>query len=293
MRRLTGVRRRTITLVAVAVAGVIVAVGAYVGHRLSTGGEVTVVGVDDALDRFREQVGASSASVPSPPTHTPDATPTTAVVEPRSTTTEPTSVSLPAPGVYLYATTGFDQIDALNGARHEYPSITTITVIPYDCGVQLRWDVAIERWDTWDWCLDGDAIRQSGWVGYHEFFGVAGQNDNTCDGDARPLDAPAGTTWSMTCRMGDRTTSSFTGTALGRTTLTVADTSIPVQHLRYDVDVVGESTGTQVVEGWYRTSDGLPVREQLTISTRQSTVIGMTNFEEIYTIELLTPTPAS
>jgi hypothetical protein len=270
-----------------------IAVGAYVGHRLSTGGEVTEVGVDNALDRFREQLGATSTSAPTPPTDSVDVPPATEMVASSSTTPEPAGVSLPAPGVYQYATSGFDEIDALNGARHEYPAITTITVTPHECGVRLRWDVAVERWDTWDWCLDGDAIRQSGWVGYHEFFGVAGQNDNTCDGDARPLDAPTGTTWSMTCRMGDRTTSSFIGTVLDRTTLTVADISIPVLHLRYDVDVVGESTGTQVVEGWYRTTDGLPVREQLTISTRQSTVIGTTNFDETYTIELLTPTPAS
>lgn len=277
----------------VAVAAVMVAAGAYVGHRLSTGGEVTEVGVDDALDRFREQAGAASTSVPTTPADTIDAQTATEVDAPASTTTEPAVGSLPAPGVYQYATTGFDQIDALNGARHEYPAITTITVIPHDCGVRLRWDVAVERWDTWDWCLDGDAIRQSGWVGYHEFFGVAGRNDNTCDGDPRPLDAPTGTTWSMTCRMGDRTTSSFSGTVLDRTTLTVADRPVPVLHLRYDVDVVGESTGSQVVEGWYRTTDGLPVREQLTISTRQSTIIGTTNFDENYTIELLTPTPAS
>ena len=79
----------------------------------------------------------------------------------------------------------------------------------------------MERWDSWDWCLDGDSVRQTGWVGYHEFFGTAGQNDYTCDGDPRPLDAPAGTTWAMTCRMADRTTTDFTGTVIERTTLTL------------------------------------------------------------------------
>ena len=63
--------------------------------------------------------------------------------------------------------------------------------------------------------------------------------------------------------------------------------------LRYEVDVVGESTGHQTVEGWYRTTDGLPVREHLTITTKQDTVIGITNFDEDYTIDLLTPTPLS
>ena len=276
-------------------AAVTVAGGAYLGHRLATGGDVTEVGVDEALERFRDQIGATSTSAPATPTtDTVEAQPATTAIERSSPTTGPDVVtSLPAPGVYQYATTGFDRIDALSGARHEYPSITTVTVVSHDCGVRLRWDVAVERWDSWDWCLDGDAIRQTGWVGYHEFFDVAGQNDYTCDGDPRPLDAPAGTTWSMTCRMGDRTTSRFTGIVIDRTTRIVADTSIPVLHLRYDVDVIGESTGTQTVEGWYRTTDGLPVREQLTISTRQSTVIGTTNFDETYTVDLLTPTPAS
>ena len=40
-------------------------------------------------------------------------------------------------------------------------------------------------------------------------------------------------------------------------------------------------------------TDGLPVREHLTISTKQDTVLGTTNFDETYTIDLLTPTPAS
>jgi hypothetical protein len=130
-------------------------------------------------------------------------------------------------------------------------------------------------------------------VGYHEFFGTPGENDYTCDGDPRPFDATAGTTWTMTCRMADRTTTSFIGTVIERTTLTVAGTEIPVLHLTYDVDVAGESTGHQSVEGWYRTTDGLPVREHLTIATKQDTVIGTTNFDETYTIDLLTPTPAS
>jgi hypothetical protein len=283
---------------------VVAAGGVYAWHRLATGGKVTEVSVAEAVDRYREQIDATTTASPattappattaSPATPAPPATtaPTTAV-EPVTTTTTPVVHSLVAPGVYQYATSGFDQVDALTGARHDYPKITTITVVPYGCGVRLRWDVAVERWDSWDWCLDGGDLRQTGWVAFHEFFGTAGRNDYTCDGDPRPLDASAGTTWAMTCRMTDRTTSSFTGTVIDRTTLTVAGTEIPVLHLRYEVDVVGESTGHQSVEGWYRTTDGLAVREQLTIATKQDTVVGTTSFDESYTIDLLTPTPAS
>ena len=290
-----------------AVAVLVVAVGGvYAWHRLATGGEVTEVGVADALDRYHEQIDAATTgppatTVPSPstvatgedPTAMTMTLPPTTEADTVTATTAPVVHSLVAPGVYQYATDGFDRVDALTGARHDYPKITTMTAVPYGCGVRLRWDIAVERWDSWDWCLEGDDLRQTGWVGYHEFFGTAGRNDYTCEGDPRPLEAPAGTTWAMTCRMTDRTTTSFNGTVIEVTTLTVAGTEIPVLHLRYEVDVVGESTGHQSVEGWYRTTDGLPVREHLTIATSQDTVVGTTNFDETYTIDLLTPTPAS
>lgn len=273
---------------ALGVAVVLALAAVYAVNRLATGGEVTEVGVDEAIDRYREQT--------TPTISPPESVAPTTAGGPATTVgaTLPAAVAaLPTPGVYQYATSGFDRIDALTGAQHDYPAITTMTVTPEGCGVRVRWDVAVERWDTWDWCLDGTAIRQSGWVGYHEFFDTPGRNDYACEGDPRPLDAAAGTTWRMTCRMGDRTTSTFSGEVIERTSLTVAGNQIPVLHVRYEVEVVGESTGHQTVEGWYRIADGLPVREQLTISTTQDTVIGMTRFDEQYTIDLLTPTPAS
>lgn len=277
-------RRRTTVLIGVAV--VLAVGGAYVVNRLATGGEVTEVGVDEAIDRFREQTGTSSV-----PTLA-EASSTT-VLEVTTTSAALAVASLPELGVYQYATTGFDRIDALTGARHDYPAVTTMTVTPHECGVRVRWDIAVERWDTWDWCLDGNALRQTAWVGYHEFFSTPAQNDYVCEGDPRPLDAPAGTTWLMTCRKGDLTASTYQGSVIERTSLTVAGVEIPVLHVRYDVEVTGESAGLQTVEGWYRITDGLPVRETLTISTTQDTVIGATNFDEQYTIDLLTPTPSS
>jgi hypothetical protein len=289
-------RRRTTALIVATV--VIAGGGGYTVYRIETGGRVTEVGLADALERYREQSDATAsvaAPEPAAPTSPTSTTPTTTVMPTTATTSPPAPVraSLPAPGVYQYATNGFDQIDTLGGARHDYPAVTTMTVIPHGCGVQLRWDVAAERWNTWDWCIEGDAIRQTAWFAYHEFFGVGGENAYACDGDPRPLDAPAGTRWTMTCRMDDRTTSTFRASVVDRTTLPVAGADVPVLHVRYDVDVAGESTGTQVLESWYRTGDGLVVREQLTTATVQSTVIGDAIFEEAYTIDLLTPTPAS
>ena len=267
---------------------VVVGAGIYVAKRLAEGGEVTEVGVDRALETFRAMVSTTTVG----PTTTAVAAVTSAADTGTTTSTIPTP-ELPALGVYQYATTGSDAVDALTGARHEYPAITTITVTPSGCGVRLRWDVAVERWDTWDWCLAGDAVRLERWTGHHEFFGIAATNDYVCSGDPRPLDAAPGTSWTMVCNVEDHDTSSYVGTVLDRTTMSIGGVDVPALHIRYEVEVSGNSTGTHSVEGWYRTTDGLPLREITTTSTSQDTPVGRSGFEEQSTIELMSLTPMS
>lgn len=264
---------------------------------------MTEIGVADALERFREDVATTTTSslpVTSPPpvtttTTTPRAgpagsTPHETRAEP-ATTTAPPAPELPQPGVYRYATTGYDEVDALTGARHDYPAETTLTISPHDCGVRLRWDVAEERWDTWDWCLDGAGIRLVAATSYHEFFGVAGVNEYECTGDPQPLDAEPGTRWTVVCRAGDRDTSTKHGVVVDRGPFRVDGVDVPALHVRYDVDVVGNSNGVQTIEGWYRTTDGLPLQETVAIDTEQDSPLGQVTFQERATIELLSLTP--
>src|SRR5215211_664686 len=74
------------------------------------------------------------------------------------TTTGGSGLTLPAPGVYRYATTGSERVDALGGATHTYPPITTITVTEAGCGVQTRWDALQERWNLRQLCLGHGGI---------------------------------------------------------------------------------------------------------------------------------------
>jgi hypothetical protein len=292
---------------------VVAACGVYVANRLASGGRTTEVGVERAVEAFRSQAAstvagstvagtaavagstavAGTTTVPPAVTAAAAGVTTVAPATPSAAAAPLPGPALPAAGVYAYATTGHHAVDVLTGARRDYPAVTTITVTPSGCGVQLRWDVAAERWDTWDWCLDGAGIRLTGWTGYHEFFEVAGRSDYACTGDPRPLDAEPGTTWSMVCRVDDRDTSTYTGTVIGQTSVVVGGTVVPALHVRYDIEVVGVSTGSQTVEGWYRTTDGLPLREVLATTTEQQTVIGTTSFEERSTIELVSVTPQS
>jgi hypothetical protein len=282
--------------------------GVYVANRLADRDRTTEVGVERAVEAFRSQAAstvagseiartavAGTAAVAGSTAVVGTTAPAPLMTAATSSTVAAPVPALPAAGVYAYAyaTTGYHAVDVLTGARRDYPAVTTITVTPSGCGVRLRWDVAAERWDAWDWCLEGAGIRLIGWTGYHEFFDVGGQSDYLCTGDPRPLDAESGTTWSMVCRVGERDTSTYTGTVTERTSVVVGETVVPALHVRYEVEVVGVSTGTQTVEGWYRTTDGLPLREVLTTSTEQQTVIGTTSLEERSTIELVSVTPQS
>lgn len=61
-----------------------------------------------------------------------------AVASTMPATTSP--LILPEPGVYLYESSGFDSVDALTGARHDYPAQTTVTITTEGCGVRVRWE---------------------------------------------------------------------------------------------------------------------------------------------------------
>lgn len=289
-------RRSSIAAVALLAAG---GLGVYGCQRLERGGRVTPIGVDEAVERYRDEAAATdaTAATTAPATTTPATTaPATTAPTAPATTTPVTrapvaSATLPAPGVYVYVTSGFDAVDVLTGARHDYPEATTLTVTASGCGVRLRWDVAVERWDTRDWCLEGAGMRETAMVSYHEFFGVGGRHDYVCTGDARPLDADPGTTWSWTCVMGDTDTTAFEGVVVERTTLDVAGEPVAVSHVSVTAEVTGESSGQHAIEGWYRTTDGLPVLEVGSISTVQPTPLGDTNFTEEYSIALSSSVP--
>lgn len=67
------------------------------------------------------------------------------------TDTEPTQGALsPIPeGVYVYATIGSEETDALTGVIHRYPRRSTITITSADCGASLLWRVLAGRSTEW------------------------------------------------------------------------------------------------------------------------------------------------
>lgn len=240
----------------------------------------TPVTVDDAVASFR----SASTTAPPAPARTVEST------APAPPTVAARAARLPELGVYVYATTGWESVDALSGTRREYPAETAMVVTADGCGVLSRWTVAAERWDGWRTCVVPEGITSTAYEAYHEFFGIGTNRSYLCDGDPRPVEAPAGATWTLVCS-GDGDVSTQVGTVVGSVDVTVGGEQVRTQHVRIDVTPTGGSVGTQAIERWVVPETGLVVREQSATDTRQGTQVGRVHFQEQYRIELRSLTP--
>ena len=73
--------------------------------------------------------------------------------------------------VYLYKTVGHEEIDALTGARHDYPDETYLTIRPGGCGQVFRWQAIEQRWTAWEVC-DPELLSVAGVDSFHQWYGV-------------------------------------------------------------------------------------------------------------------------
>jgi hypothetical protein len=204
----------------------------------------------------------------------------------------PPAVSrLPAPGVYTYATKGGDSVDALSGAHHDYPATTNITVTPMACGVQQRWDVLDERWETWQRCDEGSGIREPGRTSYDRFFGQPQTDTYVCTGAPRPLAAVAGTTWTTKCISGSAT-NIYDGVVVGNELQNVGASTVDTLHVRINI-IDDTPSDSQVIDTWYLTESDLVVAQTSTSATSNTSPIGTVHYAENYEMHLASLTPLS
>lgn len=206
----------------------------------------------------------------------------------------PEAVAVPVPGVYRYATEGFEQIDALGGARHDYPAETTITVTPAGCGVRVRWDVLRERRDEWAICGTPDGVElQPDGLQYHEFFQQPDEETVTCSSTVLMVPAePAATpTTEQNCRLGDDPWNP-SWAVLERGTRSVDGTEVAITHVRMTVsddDAHWEHTTID----WFLASDGLPVAVTGVKESSSPSPIGDVMYTEQFHLELVSLAPAT
>jgi hypothetical protein len=257
------------------------------------------VPADQALAIFREESSTSTTSTPATttaapttsPVSSPASTPVTAPVE--SSAAPPATPQLMEPGIYRYATTGSEQIDALGGTSHDYPAETTITVIDSGCGVSLRWDALRERREEWALCATPDGIElQPDGDQYHEFYSQPDDEAVACEQPVVivPTDVASNDGPQMpTCTLGSDPWRP-TWTVLERTTRSVDGTDIGVQHVRMTVED-GDEYYEHTVVDWYLTDSGLPAEITSTKESRTPSPVGGVVYREQYDLKLESTTP--
>lgn len=203
----------------------------------------------------------------------------------------------PAPGVYVYATRGFEEARVLGTRRHVYPSRTTITVAPGGCGLRTRWDALATRWDALASCPRGDARAGAGWrlastSEAHRFLGQLDERTYRCTPASThlPPRLRAGTTWTTLCAI-PGTTNAAGWAVLGPRTLHVGGAPVRTVLLRERARTTGETTGTGLTLQWVLPRTGLLVREVVRNESTTGTVAGEVGYTERYTLALTSLTP--
>ena len=203
-----------------------------------------------------------------------------------------TSTAGPPRGVYVYSTSGSEEVDALLSPSHDYPANTVMSVAGTPCGWTERWAPLEGRTTERELCASGDGVRLASYREVHTFLANVDERDYVCDATALllPLKPEAGRSWTFTCDAG-HTTERWTGRVVGRERhpLTEPDRAV---HLRFDTSLSGRTTGTAIKELWLRESDLLVVRERVRNESATDTVIGDVNYLERYTLELDSTMPA-
>lgn len=255
-------RRRL--LVGGLVLAVVLGAGALYLFRFKTDHKVTPVGVDDAVADFNAEIADASVA-PSP------------------------ASMLSEPGVYSYTTSGRDGVDALGGAEHVYPDVTTVTVTTASCGVSQLWVAAEERSDEVLTCATDEGVETVAFTAFHQFFGADDREGYLCAGEPRPVGADAGTKWTTTCAR-DGETAVWTGDVLEPSRLTVGGEPVDVEHVVVTIDN-GDPDDSQRTETWYRVGTDLVVRRIVDNSTVEDSPVGDVHYTEHYEIRLTNLTP--
>lgn len=200
----------------------------------------------------------------------------------------------PQPGVYVFATHGFEVSHVLGTRRHPYPERTTITVSVTARGcLRTRWDVLATRHDATLSCPRSDTVpRLIDQSEEHEFAGHVDRRAYVCtrSSTAGPAHLTAGMHWHSRCAI-DGTTTIDDGTVIGPRTLMLDGVRTHTVLLRTTTRVSGDTTGAGMTFTWVVPSTRLIVRRTIRNMNTTQTLVGDVRYEERATLALTTAQP--
>lgn len=221
--------------------------------------------------------GASAQGTPTPAPRTSPVPGAAAPAAPRSG---------PEPGVYRYATQGFEEVDALGGSRHDYPESSTITSSPRGCGTEDRWQPLQERIGITAQCPGRDGLELRATFQQREFFGRSQSQTLLCDPGVLvlPSSPRVGQTWRGRCASDDAQ-AAIAGRVVALETLQVDGEAVPVVRVLLEGTLTGATRGRSDRELWLR-RDGLLVQVVGTTDTDADTEAGEVRYRESYKLVL-------
>jgi len=208
------------------------------------------------------------------------------------TTTEPDpGASSPIPeGVYVYATDGFEETDALTGVTHRYPRRSTITVVGMGCGVSLTWRVLKGRSTEWIYCSAPEGFDVAVQDERHTFFGRTERTTYVCeDTPIRPAVVPFDP-WPVSCTTGT-TDESGSGEFVRTERLVIGGKPILAERWRKTSTFRGSIRGTARHDLWFDPATGVPVRIVMVSRTQNDSPVGDVRYDESVTLRLLSLEP--
>jgi hypothetical protein len=209
-----------------------------------------------------------------------------------TSTSDVVASAVPDLGVYTYATSGGESIDAVGGRHHDYPAVTTITVRHAACGAVHEWRPLHERWDETVVCPAAAGAELPRYSSHHEFFGIADDREFVCEPDSLwfPATTEAGSTWTVRCGSEDIDVVR-TGTVTGLSDVDVGGTAVEVLTFELHDEISGASNGINDRTVSVVPDTGLIVELSVFVDVQNDSPIGDVHYQELYHLQLTSLTP--
>ena len=228
-------------------------------------------GEADDVDEAGSTLGADDASG-SDASSEPATTSTTSTLPAEPATT---GVPLPEPGVYPMALQGGEQLDLATGAERTYPDEGFVTVTPVECGVDIRTDFVVERWQSLEFCETENGIELGTERIFHSFFGLDDLAVRSCTASPVSVDA---TSW----RCESETSVADRAVTTERVVRVVAGDEREVIVFTAELVEGDHPDNVELIELWVDVTTGMTVQERRTYDFVLDTPLGDAGYTEEY-----------
>ena len=200
---------------------------------------------------------------------------TTSTTSPLPAEPATTGVPLPEPGVYPVALRGGEQLDLATGAERTYPDEGFVTVTPVECGVDIRTDFVVERWQSLEFCETENGIELGTERIFHSFFGLDDLAVRSCTASPVSVDA---TSW----RCESETSIAVRAVTTERVVRVVAGEEREVIVFTAELVEGDHPDNVELIELWVDVATGMTVQERRTYDFVLDTPLGDAGYTEEY-----------